>query len=223
VFGGMTQSSLRTNETYTLAGINWNQVPGPAPTRRFGAAFAHDPRAGVNVLFGGNDETGALLRDTWELGDSGWLQNMSAGGPPPEADAAMAFDPVRQELVLVDLSGQAWQYANRTWTMIATATKPPARVGARLVFNPSRGRLVLFGGIADTGTASMLLEDMWELDVDGEQRVWREVVYANGPPPRSGFGLAAHVTLDALVLRAGATSSLEPLDDTWLFQYRSEK
>jgi cysteine-rich repeat protein len=223
LFGGLGLSSTRSNETYVLTGLVWNQVPGAAPPARYGAAFAHDPRTGASVLFGGNDAAGALLGDTWELDDVVWTQNTAAGGPTPQLDAAMAFDPVRQELVLVDVNGQTWLYSNRRWTRLDTLASPPPRSGARLVFNPSRRRLVLFGGIADSGTTTEVLGDMWELDTDGDQRVWREVAFANGPPPRGAFGLAAHVSLDALVLRAGITSSGQPLGDTWLFQYRAEE
>ncbi|HEX5058757.1 MAG TPA: kelch repeat-containing protein [Kofleriaceae bacterium] len=223
VFGGLTQSSNRTNETYALTGLTWMQLPGPAPSPRYGAALAHDPRASVNVLFGGNDMSGTNLRDTWELDMNGWSQNMSAGGPPAQLGAAMAFDPERQELVLFDGAAKTWLYTNRVWTPLETTASPPARNGARLVYFPSRKRLVLYGGVADNGTSTTLLTDMWELDTDGDARAWHEVVYANPPPPRRGFGFVAHASLDSLVLRAGQTSSGEPLDDTWLFRWQSAK
>ncbi len=221
VFGGLTQSSMRTNDTYALSGANWTQLAGPAPSPRFGAAIAHDPRSGVNVLFGGNDATGNLLRDTWELGMNGWSQNTSAGGPPGQANAAMAYDSERQELVMIDGSAKTWLYTNRVWTPLETTASPPARLGGILVFSPSRKRLVLYGGVADNGTSTTLLTDMWELDTDGDARGWHEVLYANPPSPRSGFGLVAHASLDSLVLRAGSTSAGEPLDDTWLFQWQA--
>jgi cysteine-rich repeat protein len=220
VFGGMTYSSNRLDDTDVLMGASWTQVPGPAPSPRFGAALAHDARTGANVLFGGNDMSGAPLRETWELVGTTWSQNASAGGPPAQSGAAMAFDPVRQELVLLDIAGKTWLYTNRAWRPLDTKASPSARFGARLVFSRERNRVVLFGGVADSGTTSEVLTDMWELDVEGDERVWHQVLYSNPPPPRRGFGLAAHDSLDSLVLRAGFTSSGETIGDTWLFQYK---
>jgi hypothetical protein len=220
VFGGLSFGNSRNNDTYVLAGPSWVTLPGAAPSPRYGSAIAHDPRTGVNVLFGGNEASG-LARDTWELDMNGWSQNTSAGGPPGQDNAAMAYDPGRQELVLVDNSGRTWRYINRVWTeLVTTASPDPARKAPKLVYSPARKRLVLYGGVADTGTSSTILTDMWELDGDGDNRAWHQVVFSNPPSPRVGFGLAAHASLDSLVLYGGGTSGGDALDDTWLFQWR---
>jgi cysteine-rich repeat protein len=220
VFGGLGFGTVRNDETYIFNGMAWGELPGTGPSARFGSAAAHDPRSGMNVLFGGNDATG-MKGDTWELDMNGWTQNTSAGGPGPQEGAAMAFDPERQELVLVDNTGHTWRYIARVWTPLMTSAVPdPMRNSPRLVFSPSRKRLVLFGGIADTGSSTTILTDMWELEGDGDARAWHQVIYANPPPPRTGFGLSAHDALDSLVLHGGGTSGGDTLDDTWLFQWR---
>lgn len=220
VFGGLTFGGTRADETYILNGLNWSPLPGPAPSARYGATVAHDPRTGVNVLFGGNDASG-LQRDTWELDANGWSQNTTAGGPPAQDSVGMAYDPERQELVLVDNSGRTWRYVDRKWTeLVTTASPDPVRKSPKLVYSQARKRVVLFGGIADSGTSTTILMDMWELDGEGDDRAWHQVVYTNPPPPRTGFGIAAHGSLDSLVLHGGGTSGGDTLDDTWLFSWR---
>jgi hypothetical protein len=221
VFGGLTQGSVRNADTYEWNGVAWTKLMIAGPSARYGAAFAHDARTGRSVLFGGADTV--ALADTWEFDGTTWSQNPSAGGPPAQLDAAMAYDPGREELVLLDATGQAWVYVDRAWTALATATALPARRNARIVYSPQRQRLVVYGGLADTGTATVILDDMWELgELDGE-RTWQRVDYGAAPPVRSDPGLAAHASLGGLVLQAGTTAAGQRLADTWIFQYRSEK
>lgn len=75
---------------------------GPAayPAARSDAAMAYDPSDGNVVMFGGFDNAGHPLGDTWTWDGSNWSQQHPATSPPPLSDAVMAYDPSARELVL---------------------------------------------------------------------------------------------------------------------------
>jgi len=107
------------------------------PWSRWGHAMAFDSARGVAVLFGGQDNnTGALLQDTWLWDGTGWtdatprpLYMPSATPPPARFYHAMAYDSVRQRVLLFggqDPQGNAlndtWEWNGRTWAPAFPAT-----------------------------------------------------------------------------------------------------
>src|SRR5882762_8085837 len=91
------------------------------------------------VLFGGIDAQGNYLNDMWEWDGATrkWTNVTPAGGdmPLPRASFGMAFDPVRQKVVVygglvsiqysnVGIIGDTWEWdsATRTWTQKPAST-----------------------------------------------------------------------------------------------------
>jgi hypothetical protein len=179
--------------------------------------MAFDPIDRVMVLYGGTLGTGEPLADTLEYDGTAWTTVTGAGGPGPQRESALAYDPVRQKLVMLDEQGRTWIYASRVWSELVTPTRPPARTGGVLAWNPERGRLVAYGG-TETSGSSQAYVDMWELD----EHDWSNVVVEGQlPPARLEPALVALPRLRQLVLHAGTSLSGRRLDDTWLFQFRS--
>ncbi len=178
LFGGADHERV-LGDTWELDGDTWlrTAVVGPAP-RTF-PSVAYHARRGTVLLFGGNrvlfgptprsDST--LLGDLWEWDGTEWTLRAVAGptSPAPRAESAMAYDPVRDRLVLFGgytvgpdgrtrRFGDTWEWDGRDWREI-TRDGPAERSGSAMVFDPVRRRVLLFGG--STGTAT---DEAWEWD-----------------------------------------------------------
>ena len=75
-----------------------------APSARSSAAMAYDSARGIVVLFGGY-ASATSLADTWEHDGTRWVQITPTdpegdGDPPLREGHAMAFDSVRERVVL---------------------------------------------------------------------------------------------------------------------------
>ncbi len=168
-----------------LAQSNGQGAPNSLPSL-YGGAIAYDPKARAIVLFGGNTITngttpGTMTNDLWrwDLATS-QLSRLSppsgAAWPEPRTGHAMAYDPVRQQVLLFgggkpEPSHELWALdtASATWTDLsggATSTGaawPEARIGPQLALDPVRQVLVLTGGGDTSASPVQALASTWEL------------------------------------------------------------
>jgi len=158
--------------------------------------MAYDSRRGRVVLFGGADDV-QVCGDTWEWDGRRWAQ-VSLAGPGPRTFPAMAYDGVRQKLVLFGgnrvLFGKdaddskflddTWEWDGRRWIQI-DVHGPGPRTEASMTFDSRRGRIVLFGGYSRVGAVINRFGDTWEWD--GVE--WTRTD-APGPPPGNNVALA---------------------------------
>jgi hypothetical protein len=205
-----------------------------APGHRSGHAMAYDEARGKVVLFGGRASnfycaTG-VCDDTWEWdGAAGtWARKTPAGGeqPPPRAQHAMTWDPVRRRVLLhggsdgiVFTDGgfhstyrqDTWEWDGTTWTEVTPAgAKPSPRQSPGLAWDRERDRAVLFGGGEYDGRDPVA--DTWEWD--GGSRTWTERTPATSPEARQGHAMAFHPVRKTVLLFGGSTGS-QYLGDTW--------
>lgn len=178
-------------------------------------ATAFDTARGNLVLFGGGTSSGGLssaFGDTWIWNGSTWTQVFPAISPTPRFGHAMAFDSVRNVVVLFGGYGGAtryddtWTWDGTTWTKMTTAVSPPGRSSHAMAFDAVRGNMVLFGG--DNGTK---LRDTWTWNGSA----WAQVVGAM-PPGRSSHAMTFDATRNNVVLFGGAGASAN-LNDTWIW------
>ena len=92
------------------------------------------------VLFGGTDETGALLGDTWRWDGVEWTQLRPSSAPPPRAQATLT--PLGDALVLVGgnvapsdagafpVSADTWLWHGQSWSQAFPPVSPDARYGS---------------------------------------------------------------------------------------------
>jgi hypothetical protein len=199
-----TSCGITCNNGYKLCGLacisnsatcaTWRPVTTAAtPPPRSYAAMAFDAQRNVTVLFGGWQAGSALnLGDTWEFNGANWVQRSPAAAPPARDSAAMAYDPVRHEVVLFggwasDAYADTWFWDGTNWTQPAEVTSgPSARYGAQMVWD-SIGGLVLFGGAEPGGT--VLPADVWRWD--GATRQWNQppLLGTGSPPGRVSPGM----------------------------------
>lgn len=145
------------------------QTGGPdAPGSRQGFAVAFDELRSRSVLFGGQDDSGTTLNDTWEWDGERWELRVTDMGPSSRRDHAMAYNRAWGRVVVHggDNQGQelddAWDWDGEVWRPVAAGTiRPVARSQHAMAFSPTAQRLVLFGGM--TGGQSMAKSDTWSL------------------------------------------------------------
>lgn len=165
MFGGLADGSFRDSATWTWNGSVWAQATTTGPATRFGHAMAYDASRQKVVLFGGFGGAGdvkTLLQDTWEWNGTTWSK-MASAGPSPRQFHAMAFDPVRQRVVLFGGRGQdgtslddLWEWNGTSWSL-ASGTNAGARESFGMCFDGVRQKLIVAGGFSERGR----LGDTW--------------------------------------------------------------
>jgi cysteine-rich repeat protein len=201
------------------------------PSARAGAAMAYDEARREVILFGGETPTGSILttptfhRDTWRW-NGAWNEVRGAHGsafprgPSARSSAAMAFDPVRSQIVLfggkigggglneaVRYSSETWLWDGSAWSL-ATPEDHPPESASKMVWDPRRQRIVLFGGATTTGVYG----STWEWDGS----TWRLLATA-GPAPRSGHAMVADIAHASVLVLGGIQAS-----DTWTLSWASD-
>ncbi len=133
--------------------------------QRYLHAMAYDSDRGVTVFFGGEigGDPPTYFDDTQEYDGKQWKQIVTAVKPPKRSGHAMAYDPVRKQVVLfggsvtVPASGfDADVLYNDTWTYTSDGingfwvrqqdTNAPARVGHQMIWDSGTGTILVHGG-----------------------------------------------------------------------------
>jgi hypothetical protein len=170
LFGGQTSSTIRT-DTWEWDGANWVEKAldgGATPVGRYSHAMEFDSVRQRVVVFGGVGVDGGRLNDLWEWDGAAWVDKTPTGTKPPARDgAALAFDKVRGQLVLVGGGPNAlgtqdlWEWDGAAWAdKTPLGQRPSPRRGHAMVFDERRGKFVLFGGYS----LPAWINDTWELD-----------------------------------------------------------
>ena len=126
--------------------------------------------------------------------------------------AAVAYDPIRRQVVLFGGAGSGttkygdtWVWNGSTWTQRSPSSSPSARAGAKMVWHSGLGKIVLFGGQSN----SAYLNDTWVWDGTN----WTQQSPYTAPPGRTYHTMAYDPLHDKVVVYGGAPS----LGDTWLW------
>jgi hypothetical protein len=132
-FGGTAGSnSAILGDVWEWNGTTWtNPAPsGALPPARTDASLVYDARRGEVLLFGGYElYQGArrYFQDLWAWDGQRWSELTPEGiGPPPRAEAALAFDTRRHRVVLFGGSDADGDSGGDTWTLEADDTRQPA-------------------------------------------------------------------------------------------------
>ena len=201
LFGGSGLTNLQ-GDTWAWDGTQWQPLNDvPAPTRRSHTALVDDVGRKVAILFGGI-ANGIVLSDTWVWNSEiGWRQALPATNPPPRFGHAMAYDPIRDEVVLFGGYNQqsrndTWVWNGETWTQREPSVSPPPRWGHTMTFDAAQGRILLFGGAVQTGG---FYQDTWAWDGAN----WIELHPQTSPPPRRNHATAYDSVRSRIVLFGG--------------------
>ncbi len=191
----------------------WRNLGGVTPgggilSGRYGHATAWDPLRRRIVVFGGSVPTNS--NDTWYLDDFGWKQIATPSALTARANALLAFDPRRGQLVLfggmfsnTQLT-DTWALDGDTWTPIVSPVSPPGRNGGAMVWDDRSARLVLVAGNSRSET--------WVLEAAG----WRQLTTPS-PPARFSTVMTWDPKHGRVVLCGGSMVSGIG-NDTWVLE-----
>jgi hypothetical protein len=221
LFGGCQEMTCSTmlDDTWVFNGASWEPCAATTgapcaggPTERYRHAFVQGP-TGKALMFGGCDvaNCNTVTDETWffditasprwtPCGDgSGGKCETAASKPSARGDAAVAWDTVRNEIVLfggcIDYHASTTRecqyagtsgYPEDTWTAnpsnypaatpwsqeTVSGGSPAGRAVHAMAFDPNTGRAVLFGGCNDDDCLT-LLGDTWEWN--GAAHTWTEL------------------------------------------------
>ncbi len=143
---------------YEWDGSNWNSVvPAHRPTAyRFNSMVYHEG-LGKMVLFGGNTCCpNVSYAETWLFDGTDWEQLITATTPPERQNAVMAYDSIRDVIVMhggsnyddttiVELN-DTWEFDGTDWNQVVTDTTGPTTNSAAMAFDPILEKMVLVDG-----------------------------------------------------------------------------
>ncbi len=171
---------------------NWREESPPllSPPQRYDFAMSTSQNGNVLIFGGATVESGfAYLNDTWVWDGSNWHDLSSQSNRPPvRGFATMAFDPVRNQVVMFGGQSYFWPYTlDDTWVfngnfwikMNPGSGTPPARFGASMAYDERLQRIVLFGG---HGYFKTYLDDSWGWNGS----TWVELVTRTRPTSIAG-------------------------------------
>ena len=215
--------------SFDTTGQGWTRLcaAGEGPGARSAAAAAYDDAADRLIVFGGSDAGGGDLADAWVLADAtgaggvpAWSLLSADGGPAARRQAAAAYDPQANRLIVhggcegaCDTAlPDAWVLTSANgvggpseWIPLPAA--PVGRTGHVAALDPGSGRLIVFGG--SQGLDGPDLNDVWVLkDANGVGApVWEPLAPAGVPPEaRSGAAGAYDPSTNRLIVFGGRSS-----------------
>jgi hypothetical protein len=206
VFGGYAKGYDLVNDVWalSLAGSPaWTKLnpSGTPPSPRHLQSAIYDPVRNRVVVFGGYQRgQPPFLNDVWalSLGDSpAWQRLTPAGIPPIAREGHSAIYDARHDRMIVFGGYQYSGYRGATagplndvwalslsgspaWTQLSPAgERPPPRSAHSAIYDPIHHRMVVFGG-----SGGGLLNDTWELTLEGNPR-WTQITpTGTSPSPR---------------------------------------
>jgi hypothetical protein len=162
LFGGSSPATAFA-DTWEWDGVNWIQrTPATSPFARSSHALAYDLTRQRVILFGFQSSGGRNPPppDTWEWDGSNWLQLSPASSPAPRERTAMAYDLLRQRVVLfggLHCSGfSSCTVFGDTWTLGHQVPAATQTVGSGCA--GTSGPPLLVGGAPFLGNPSFRLD-----------------------------------------------------------------
>lgn len=131
-----------------------------------------------------------------------WVQ---LNPPGTFLENAMAFDSLRDELIVVSDLGDTMAWDGTAWTQVGYGTGPIS-VESAMVFDKSRGEIVLFGGRTKSnpsGAFDTYSNQTWIWNGTG----WTQKFPAVSPPAAAGVGMAFDESRGVTVLFTGSPAS----------------
>jgi cysteine-rich repeat protein len=217
LFGGLGQLDavplFQLNDTWEWNGSSWieRMPPLPLPSPRQGAGMVYDAARGMVVLFGGKDDLGQPLQDTWEWNGTSWIELTPAIKPPARVHHAMAYDSDRRKVVLfggwaAGPLGDTWEWDGTDWVDAMPVTDPFPREQHAMAYDAGRDMVVMYGGAGDNG-------DIWEWD--GSNWFLRKLSGFGNPRLRYGSAMAFDASSGTVALFGGLDVDNVRLNDTW--------
>ncbi len=170
LFGGrynLWQPTSALSQTWEYYAGDWHLViPVNSPPGLTDAAMAYQPAIGKTVMFGGADNGGIALDDTWTYDGLDW-QPVLITGPKPSARVGARMEQILSRNVVMLTGGRdpvtqviqndSWEFDGTTWRQLNAVYGGmyPPRSDFAMAHDFVRDRITAFGGV----TASNALRD----------------------------------------------------------------
>ncbi len=163
--------------------------------RRVAPAGAFDSARNRIVRFGSVSQYDCA--ETWEWDGSAWIWREPKHSPSPRLYHAMAYDPIRQRVVMFGgrtpsssdpVDQDTWEWDGDDWIMRQLAIQPPAMERHAMIWDPLSQRILMYG--AGEGWA-------W----DGNN--WERVLSGLEPGVASGHAMAYDPIRQRIVMFGG--------------------
>lgn len=168
---GESGAAHLATQTWLWDGHTWSQAhPAHAPPPTVGQPLAYDATSKRLILQGGGGigpagaGFGTFNTATWAWNGSDWITLAPSHHPPESPNAAMAYDPTKKQLWLVNAGGgpgcslgngpapaSIWSWSGSDWSSHNAPSDLALREGAALGYDAATKQLVLFGGCDNTG------------------------------------------------------------------------
>jgi hypothetical protein len=182
-------------------------------------------------LFGGFSATDRIS-DTWiyDITDNRWTQLQLENSPSDRSDAAIAYDPENDVVILHDgyckddsHSQDTWifDFDSLDWTQMDPEEFPLPQYGHHMIYDTQNRMLVMYGGhwsIQGTGTHGYS-DGVWTYDIPTDK--WTKIDEATTPPARYWHNLAYDGDSGKMIVFSGSMGDDSRRDDTWLFDASS--
>lgn len=208
LFGGVvwTPQWSFPADTWELRGRIWHRVKGSAaPEPRHRAAMSYLNNRDQTLLFGGQNQRNAILRDTWTYAQERWQRvDTGANAPAARCGHSLAFD--EQAGVAVLFGGvSSWQNSLAdTWLFDGSAWKqvrgsgPSARRYAAFAYNPDLKGCLLHGGSEDD-VGEKSFGDAWLF----KDNAWKKLPASFETDARDDHALGYHQISKRMVMLEG--------------------
>ncbi len=217
LFGGYCSSEKkRLNDLWKFDGKSWiPMVSKKAPVPRSGHAMIYDHSENRLLVFGGKDDKGNLLDDTWVWKEGSWKE-LKGKAPAPRQSHRLAFNSGDGTILLFGGSGvdgnglsDTWLFKGDKWVKWEVGNQPSPRLQHTLSFDPERNVMVLFGGFNRTDAGKQIFGDTWE---------WRPLegwtlMADNKEMARDHHAMAYDANQQSVILSGGYNQGY--LGDTW--------
>jgi hypothetical protein len=202
------------------APFNWTQLAPPnSPPVSAAVASDFDAATKQMVIFGGDNNTGNDVSETWVWHAGTWTHLTPAHSPSGRHEAVMAYDPSSNQLLLfggvsfagghVRVFGDTWSWTGSDWTELFPAHQPSARYDSTLAFDSATSQLVLVGGVGKRAYPT----DTWAWNGTD----WSRLAPVHTPPSRVQATMTSGGTTNGLVLFGGIVGGTA-IADTWTCQ-----
>jgi hypothetical protein len=196
-------------------------LAGSSPQARTSSAMAYSPTDDLAILFGGRDDYGKLLRDTWQLMDGRWIPLDPEQTPSARSGHSLTYIDSTDEILLFggrDESGnlsdlRRFNLTTGDWEMVYTKGLPGARAHHQLVYDPENDVAVLLGGFVKTNKRVWAYHPM--------ERRWEAIEPKDGAdaPHMSVRLSAAYIGDGRILMYGGYPSDNWETNTCWIYQY----
>ncbi len=173
MFGGVPNVA-GFNETYLWDwGLSaWSLLsPSVKPSIRAFSGIAYDQGRANAIMFGGlagGTSASFASSQTWQWDGSDWTLLSPSTVPPARFFTSMAYDPIRDRVVMFGgrsstnvLLNDTWTWDGTDWTLESPGTSPSGRESFSMCWDPLLGMVVLYGG---DSIGSAYLDETWGWD-----------------------------------------------------------